>query len=218
MNCEECRGYFGEHLYGELEESLVALLEEHLQGCQSCRAEFLKLRATRELLARWPDEDPHLQLTFVAAEERTLGRLFAPLRGWRRVGLALGFALAAILVVLAVSNTTLSYDHGSFTFSASLRPKQEPSVTPEAVIALQRATLAAMQEMVRLSEQQQHAEFTRILEDFARELDYRRQHDLALIAQGFQELHARTLTRMERTDRFLEELVRMASYEQALRR
>lgn len=218
MNCEECRGYFGEHLYGELEESLVTRLEEHLQECQPCRAEFLKLRATRQLLARWPDEDPHLQLTFVAAQEGLLGRLFAPVRGWRRVGLTLGFALAAVLVLLAVSNTTLSYEHGRFSFSASLRPKPEPSVTPEAVIALHRSALAVMEEMVRLSEQRQHAEFTRILEDFARELDYQRQHDLTVIAQGFQELHARTLTSMEHTDRFLEELVRIASYGQTLRR
>ncbi len=218
MNCEECRSYFGEHLYGELDERLAARIEEHLQECRPCRAEFLRLQATRELLARWPDEDPHLHLTFVAAQDSLLGRLFAPVRGWRRVGLALGFAMAAVLVVLAISNTTLSYDHGRITFSASLRPRPEPSVTPEAVVSLHRATLATMEEMVQLSEQRQRAEFSRTLEDFARQVDYQRQHDLALIARGFQELHARTLTRMERTDRFLEELVRMASYEQILRR
>jgi hypothetical protein len=118
---------------------------------------------------------------------------------------------------LAVSNTTVSYDHGSFSFSASLKARPAPSVSPETVVSLHQATLAAVQEMVRLSEQRQRVEFTRALEDLARQIEYQRQQDLGLIGRGFQELHARTLTRLERTDRFLEELMRMASYEQALR-
>ncbi|MBC7188238.1 MAG: zf-HC2 domain-containing protein [Calditrichaeota bacterium] len=217
MKCDECQQHIPDYLYEEIEEELARRLEEHVRACTACRTALRKLQATTKVLADWPDQDPGLRLTFVAARQPLLSDAWSSLRRWQRAGLAVGFALAALLVGLAVSNTTVSYKDGSLQFSASLWRRPAPAVTREEVLALQRATLAAVQDMVQSSEQRQRADFARALQEFARDVELQRQADLGLVGRGLEELHIRTLTRLDRTDRFLEELARLAVYEQGLR-
>ncbi|MDZ7338925.1 MAG: zf-HC2 domain-containing protein [candidate division KSB1 bacterium] len=216
MTCEECRNKLPDYLYEELEEEATAQVRTHLDACQTCNAEFHRLQETRSILAQWPDEDPHLGLTFVDVRQPLVPHLLETFRGWRRVGLAVGFALVALFLLLGVSNTTVSYQEGRFTFNASLLRRPAPTVTLEVLEALHRATLEAAEEMVRASEQRQRLDFARTLNDFARQIEYQRQIDLGLVGRGLEDLHLRTMTRLERTDRMLEELARMASYEQRL--
>ncbi|MCR4439580.1 MAG: zf-HC2 domain-containing protein [bacterium] len=217
MKCEECQQHIADYLYDEIEEDLSRRLEEHFQACAACRTELQKLRATKKVLVAWPDQDPGLRLTFVAARQPLLPQAWSALRRWQRAGLAVSFALAALLVGLAVSNTSVSYKGGGFEFSASLWRRPAPAISREEVLALQKATLAMVQEMVQSSEQRQRLDFARALQEFAREVAMQRQADLGLVGRGLEELHMRTLTRLERTDRFLEELARFAAYEQRLR-
>ncbi len=214
MNCEECRDHLPEYLYEELAEEIAAKVRAHLQTCPTCPADFAVLCQTRSVLARWQDQEPRLGLTFVSARQPLLSHLWEITRGWRRVGLAAGFALVAVFVLLAVSNTTVSYKDGHFTFSASLWQRPGPSITPEMLESFSRATLAAAEQMVRLSEQRQRLEFARTLNDFAQQIEYRRQQDLGLVGRGLEELHLNTLTRLERTDRMLEQIAHLASSEQ----
>jgi hypothetical protein len=109
-NCREWRGLLGAHALGDLDPGERATLEAHLEGCPECRAEAESLVAVAQLL---PLADPNrfsrpaprpsaLLGERIAAAIGNEGRESRRRRRWRRFGLALGGAAAAVAAALAI--------------------------------------------------------------------------------------------------------------------
>jgi anti-sigma factor RsiW len=58
MQCKKVIRRFSAYIDGELTFEEEALIEQHLNGCSNCRAEYFKLRSTLDLMAQLPEEDP----------------------------------------------------------------------------------------------------------------------------------------------------------------
>jgi anti-sigma factor RsiW len=81
MEHEEAKDLFSDYLDGELDAERAAALQEHLQGCDVCRAELERLRQTVRSLSGLHTLPPPAE--FVSRVEQTIrrrsrGRFFAP--------------------------------------------------------------------------------------------------------------------------------------------
>lgn len=84
MTCQEAQTDLSLYLYGELSSSQEALIEEHLEGCASCRAEMERERSLHRLMDSEPARPP---VELLAACRRELaGRVAARARVpfWRK--------------------------------------------------------------------------------------------------------------------------------------
>ncbi len=55
MNCERAQEALSAYLDGELDEPVARSVREHLDGCQTCAAEWVSLRAVAQLYREWPE-------------------------------------------------------------------------------------------------------------------------------------------------------------------
>ncbi|MGE5293780.1 MAG: anti-sigma factor family protein, partial [Solirubrobacterales bacterium] len=70
MNCTECRELLVAYFEGLLEESQERAVEEHLKGCEACRAELKELQTLRQSLVRSARATAEADL-----EERVMNRI-----------------------------------------------------------------------------------------------------------------------------------------------
>ncbi len=118
MRCEEIQERFVEVLYDE-GSSESADLREHLRTCASCRAELDELRQARKSLGLWKDEPP-LRSIAVAGRKP----LVPAASGWGYLRYAAVAALA-VISLLAIANTQVTWNKEGFSFSARLWPGPE---------------------------------------------------------------------------------------------
>ena len=109
MTCEEARGAFTDLYDGTLSGPPLAALSRHLDGCPTCRRDWVAFRLTAGALGDLRDEEP--SPGFAA---RVVERIEAP-RWWRRLGSSLVLPLrvklpihAAALVMLGVAGLWVS--------------------------------------------------------------------------------------------------------------
>lgn len=100
MTCEHLEHRLAAFVYDEVDTEVRAEIEAHLAECDACRAEAVRLRHTRQLLANWPEEENLQQPpTFLPPPAR-----FSRAR-WAAAGAALGVAAALILGLLRFDST-----------------------------------------------------------------------------------------------------------------
>ena len=63
MRCFEVQGELEAYVDGELSRERTALLEQHLAGCEGCRAELARLQAVVAALESWPLVAEQAELT-----------------------------------------------------------------------------------------------------------------------------------------------------------
>jgi TolA-binding protein len=109
MTCEEAREAFTDLYDGTLSGLPLVALSRHLDGCPTCRREWVAFRLTAGALGELRDEEPSPGFAARVAE-----RIEAP-RGWRRLTLSLVFPLrlklpihAAALVMLGMAGLWVS--------------------------------------------------------------------------------------------------------------
>lgn len=79
MDCTAVRGWFYAHLAGRLAADERTWIEEHLKGCEQCRAELVSLQQTlKAVKANLPPPTPEL-----SPEQQAQ---FAPSPWWRILG------------------------------------------------------------------------------------------------------------------------------------
>jgi anti-sigma-K factor RskA len=145
MNEREHQGHRDElaaYLLGALEPSEAAALEEHLAGCEECRAELESLRPAVQTLpeAVEPARPP------AALRARIMGEIEADAKathtpivlGWRRRSRGLrplaGLAVVALLA-MAVAGYTIRDDGGDGSDATTVAVGKPPAVTAEMVSA-----------------------------------------------------------------------------------
>jgi anti-sigma factor RsiW len=102
MSCERWEQLLSQYIDGELAGSAVSSVEEHLEGCASCREELASFRELSEMLSTRMEPDPYFVSRFRARRDEVLGGdgmgLF-----WRRLAVRLlPLAAAALLAAAAV--------------------------------------------------------------------------------------------------------------------
>jgi hypothetical protein len=226
MKCDDIKELLVDYLYRETTAEDAEQLERHTKRCKSCREELAELQKTSTLLKQWPDIDPKMKLVFVQEKKALLSSLVPSLdwrhRPIRKFALGLAFGLASLLVLLALTNTTVSVKDGDFQISASLFSRQQPlpddviPMTAAALAELQHQNLAHTQELIAASQERQRNEFALALTELAKKVDYQRDIDMRLLGRGIEEVQYQTASRLDRTDRALNDFFRLANAEQKL--
>jgi len=112
MDCNQSQNLLSGYIDGELAEDRVALIEQHLESCASCRALYANERRMSEFLRTQGERfraPAHLKAAIRSEIERRARPRFAELRqllvGWNPVAIA-----AMLMLVVALSSaTTLRY-------------------------------------------------------------------------------------------------------------
>ena len=105
MKCEEIKELLSEYVDGELSAADAASVEQHLAGCDACRAELEALRQTAALVRSLPRADAPEGLTRSVTEsvgKQVAGRKRAAVLRWTGVGGWLAAAAALIIVIQLV--------------------------------------------------------------------------------------------------------------------
>jgi anti-sigma factor RsiW len=114
MDCNKIEEqYLIAYLFDEAGEEERRKVEEHLESCSKCNATLSELRGTVTTMHRWKDEDiPHRVVLMQESSAPGRRRLIAPL--WLK---GLGWAAAAAVLVLVVSQGSIQYGNGNLTVS-----------------------------------------------------------------------------------------------------
>ena len=113
MRCLDVQMELQAYADGELSPERAALLEQHLTGCDGCRAELARLQAVVAALETWPLVAEPVQLTaHVMARVRPRPALPAFRLRWSDFAISLagaGLAFAAVLVWRYLASTSLAH-------------------------------------------------------------------------------------------------------------
>lgn len=119
MRCDDIQERFIDLLYGEGDQPADAELQEHVKECARCRNQLEELKKTQKILRGWQDEAP-LKSVIVPRQH---AHRFGPV-AWRRVA-SIAVAAMALLGLMALANTKISWTSDGFSFSAGFFPRQE---------------------------------------------------------------------------------------------
>jgi len=120
MSCDEIREHLVEILYDESGSfTETDDLQAHLRTCSACRKELEELKQTRDCLRRWKDEPPLRSVTIARREAPAI-----PSFKWRYLRYA-AVAAMALITLLAIVNTRVTWNKDGFSFSTRLFAGQE---------------------------------------------------------------------------------------------
>lgn len=220
MKCDDTKLLLLDFLYDEIAHEDALRVREHLALCSNCREEYAGLQRTSVTLRVWPDEEPSSNIVFVeprpswwGAVKQVLFPEHAP--AWGRLGFGLGVAALTTLLLSAVFNLEINYTNGQFSYRAGLTPKPVVALTEEAKQQLVAEILKENQEtiarLVQAGYEQQREELDRALVGFTSELHRQRRNDLMLVGRGIDEIRQSTDTRLQQTNRMLDQLIRVSA-------
>ena len=187
MDCNVKKEDLLTFFYGECEEGEQERIKGHVAACAVCRRELDALASTQALLRAWPDEAPHLDLTFVEAE--------VPRRRFRLMAGLAAAAVAAAVLFLAWPEFELSYRAGELDLKWGEALADKPLTRAE-VLAAQEGTIALMNQLLRNSEVRQQ----RVLDHLLTELQAQRYQDLQLINRQFEQFDREIHIRLRRNE------------------
>jgi hypothetical protein len=119
MRCDEIQEGFIDLLYDETSAPQASSeLREHLRICPNCRKELDELKKTRKYLQLWRDESP-LHGVSIPRRETFRARSFG--WTWRYAGIA----AMALITLLALANTQMSWNKEGFSFSTGFTRARE---------------------------------------------------------------------------------------------
>ena len=199
MDCNVKKENLLTFFYGECEEGEQERIKEHVATCATCRRELDAFASTQALLRAWPDESPHLDLTFVEAE--------VPRRRFRLMAGLAAAAVAAAVLFLAWPEFELSYRAGELDLKWGEALADAPP-TREEVLATQVGTLALVDQLMRASETRQQ----RVLNHLLTEIQAQRYRDLQLINRQFEQFDREIYIHLRRNEAPVLEVLPAARY------
>lgn len=111
------------YLFDEATEGEKKTVEEHLSSCDRCSHTLSELRGTVSTLQTWKDEElPRQVVLLPSRKEPSRSRFHVPI--WLR---GLGWAAAAAVAVLVLSQGSIQFSDGSLT--VSFGRGEEPELT-----------------------------------------------------------------------------------------
>ena len=199
MDCNVKKENLLTFFYGECEEGEQERIKEHVAACATCRRELDAFASTQALLRAWPDESPHLDLTFVEAE--------VPRRRFRLMAGLAAVAVVALALFLAWPEFELSYRAGELDLKWGEALADDLPTRAE-VLATQVGTLALMNQLLRDSETRQQ----RVLNHLLTEIQAQRYQDLQLINRQFEQFDREIYIHLRRNEAPVLEVLPAARY------
>lgn len=220
MKCDQIHPLLIDYLYDEISDDNKKVLQAHLVKCDKCRQEFESLKITSNILQKWEDIEPDFNLVMVTKKSSWLQnikqRLTEIFPSPKRVGYGFAYAVAGLFLLLAISNTEISYQQGNFNMRMALfsKPSQLEQnetydvSTQQLVEKLQQENYYLMKTMIEQSEARQKKEWQTSLVHFNQNIEQQRIQDLNLIGSGLTDFERNTYKKLERIDNSLYELFR----------
>ncbi|MBL7136001.1 MAG: zf-HC2 domain-containing protein [Candidatus Marinimicrobia bacterium] len=211
MKCEDFKLIMIDYIYDETSPGNRTELENHLKGCESCQEKFSVLKATSNMLRKWEDVEPKVNLTFVNESKNFFAGFIEKLRPVK-ILYGLGIAFASLLIILSIANTSISYKDGDFGLQMSLfkiSPKEQVSgiVTKMDLEDLRRDNLNLVSHLFEEYSRQQRIETVMLFDEFNKDIEHKRQTDLRLVSGVLQQVHYGAEQRLDRTDKALSSLI-----------
>jgi len=220
MNEEKARNHMMDYLYGEMSPKQKKDFEAFLETRPDLRMELEELTQIRHLIQKAPVEVPPHKLVMIPQAVENPGK--SPLKqektsAWKlHPAVKTVFAIAAsfliILIGAALTNLNFSKTESGFHLTFGPEPVQQTAAIGEdQVFALieqmkneQNLLFAGMMEQVQQQQNEQLTEVLNVLTDY---YEHRRQQDLLMIADGFNQLEEQTNYRFTRTNETLGSLI-----------
>jgi DNA anti-recombination protein RmuC len=211
-------------LYEEADEKVIARVKDHMKSCDGCRAEFEALKETSAVLQKWEDVDPDMNMVFV----REQNAFWSNLRERFRISparLGYGFALgaAALFLMLALANTEIRYDQGSFSMRFGIMKSNDSAKTVSTMdqallTSLQEQNMQLMSRMIEQSEQRQRQQLISALNQFSNNYQDVRSSDLKTVGTSLDEIERELYRRLEkRTNEQYNDLIRQINFQEGNR-
>ncbi len=182
-----------DYFYGELENEELRDFENHLKTCAECKEELERLEIPSKALQKWEMPESRMNVVFMTEKESFLDRIkqYVPSFEWLRVKpvMKFGYGLAAIFLILSVTNFQFSYNSetGDFTLATSLfsssgdaQPVEQISndVLTQQILESQNRVLDMVTQVLSEREQNQNEEFTNALYEWAKNIENERAKEL----------------------------------------
>ena len=221
MNCKKMEEVFVDLIYEEVSKEDEELAKYHLLSCKSCAKKYNKLKETTTALARWTEEQPETNLVFIEEKVPLMERLIGKLDQFgitpqRFVFGALTFIFILVLFT-GIMRTEAVYQNGEWEISFGDKLKRDEIRNENAVLAefkkLQKENLLFMNSILLNSERRLREENMNSVSILANEFAKQRQQDLFLIGSSINKLAQRNQDRQLQTNRMLNELFRLSSYQ-----
>jgi hypothetical protein len=226
MNKEEARNRLMDYLYDEMDSDEKAVFEKLIETDEELREELAELRSTRSLFSKIQHEAPKEPL-FVAREDSAhpLKPTFESPEANNRKGrggatfytfLGKAAAVAAVLLigVLFTAFAGIEFgktDSGFYLTIGETAAEPQPALTEDDILNLvtqlreeNAIMMATMLDEAQAQQNEQLEEAFNVLTNYYEE---RRQQDLLLISEGFNQLEQDTYSRFRQTDQTLDNLI-----------
>ena len=216
-NKEEIQNRMMDYLYDEMTPSEKKEFEKILEARPDLRKELNELRETAGLLASNPSAVPDYKPAFLTISNESENRrnnkiktLFSP-----AVKTLLGVAASILLILFGSSLAGLEMgqsEHGFYiTFGQPPAQQIESGMTEDQVINIieqmrieQSLLLTSLLEQAQVQQNEQFNEVITLMADY---YDQRREQDLMMIADGFEQLELQTYHRFNRTNAALGDII-----------
>lgn len=223
MNKEEAKNRLMDYLYDEMDTEDRAAFEKQLSGDEELQAEMKELKSTRSLFSKIPYETPSDLLFQVNSEssEQTREPLTdnKPADSGRASFYSLfgrGLAAAAILLIGIFLTAFAGVEFGK-TDNGFYLTMGEPPAAPQpglseddllnVVTQVREENAIMMAAMLDQAQAQQNEQLEEAINILTAYYEDRRQQDLLLISEGFNQLERDTYSRFRQTDETLGNLI-----------
>ena len=196
MNCEQAKLVLAEYVLEETSGKDREEIGRHLQDCNTCSEELARLKQTMTLLVRGEAFEEIPQKIAVVTEPAPRWGGFWP--AGSRLALAGGGLLCIAIALLALFQTTLSYEQGNFQLAfgvpaAATSAENSSDVAPVVAASLtpsRAEVLELIAEAVAASESRQQSHSALIVEQASQQAEQQRQRDLMEMAESFRYFQA----------------------------
>jgi len=220
MKCKENPEKLISLIYDEINEDEKKRLLEHIESCESCKKSYKELTSTKNILNKWEDRDPEMNLVFAQKPEswwKKISDNMKTLSMPKKLAFTVPATVVCLFLLLSIFNFQAQKINGNWNISLSLFPQKHISDTTinsavqKALKHSQQETIQLVSELLEESQYQQKVEFTQTLNNYSEQLQSQRLNDLRLFYQDLAGLYQETENNFSQTRNVLSDLVEYTS-------
>jgi len=199
MSCNYSKETIIDYFYQELSEADKQAFEEHLPGCEECRALLEELQTASHSLKVWKAPELHIKYVFTREREPWYSRFTVPVFSIRRHPvLASAGSIAACFLILSLVNFKMGYNRETrdFIISTSMFQKPQPQIDYTAITekleSVQRQNIELMTQILEEYDVHQYQQTSAMMAELVQNWQLQRQMDIDAISTSFSTLQEMT--------------------------
>ena len=206
-----------DYLFNEMDPHQRKEFEKVLKSRPDLQAELDELRATSDLLSSAPSIVPEYKPAFLTISNESDGKGNKKIKSLFSPVIKTIFAIAASVLLILLGSSLTGMEMGQseqgfyLTFGSPPVQKTATGITEKQVLDImeqmrieQSLLLTSLLEQAQVQQNEQFNEVITLLADY---YDERRQQDLIMIADGFEQLELQTHHRFNRTNAALGDII-----------